>query len=169
MLIVMETMLFSGLISSFFYIRGGHRVWPPFGASDLQKTAPAIATTVIVASSVALILAQVSVRRDDRTGVRIGLGLALFMGLLFMGAMIHEWMGTEVTVRQGVFGASYYLLTGCHVIHVVLGLGFLANALAGSLRNRYSPSSHFGITAAGMYWHFVTLVWLVIYPVVYLY
>ncbi len=169
LLIVMETMLFSGLVSSFFYLRGAFRVWPPIGISDLQATAPAVATAVILASSVALVFAQISVRRGDMIGVRVGLGLALLLGALFMAAMIHEWTVTDVKFTDGVFGGTYYLLTGTHVTHVAVGLGFLVNAITGSFQGRYRPDSYFGITAAGMYWHFVTIVWMVLFPVIYLY
>jgi len=169
LLIILETMLFSGLISSFYYIRGGQPVWPPAGAGTLSQSMPAIATAVIIASSVALAFAQVSVRRNDMIGVRVGLVLAVLMAGLFLAAMIHEWMATDVTLNRGVFGATFFLLTGAHLLHVVVGLGFLGNALAGNLTDRYTHSSYFGITAAGMYWHFVTVVWLILYPVVFLY
>ncbi len=169
LLIIMETMLFSGLISSFYYIRGGQAVWPPAGAGMLSKSVPAVATAVIVASSIALAFSQISVRRNDMTGVRIGLSLALVMAVLFAAAMIHEWVVTDITLNRGVFGATFFLLTGTHMVHVVVGLGFLGNALTGNLQDRYTPANYFGITAAGIYWHFVTIVWLILYPVIYLY
>ncbi len=169
LLIITETMLFSGLISSFYYIRGGQRVWPPMGAGLLSSSVPAVATAVIAASSVALAFSQISVRRNDMIGVRIGLVLALLMAVLFLASMIHEWVVTDITLNRGVFGGTFFLLTGTHMTHVVVGICFLANALTGNLKNRYTPASYFGITAAGMYWHFVTIVWMVLYPVIYLY
>lgn len=169
MLLITEIMLFSGLISSYFYLRGAHRVWPPFGASELSTAVPAVATAVIAASSAALLFAQVSVRRADTGGTRIGLGMAVFMGAVFLAAMVHEWTVTDVKISQGIFGGTYYLLTGAHMLHVAVGIGFLVNAFAGSLQGRYTAKSHFGISAAGIYWHFVTIVWMILFPVVYLY
>ena len=115
--------------------------------------------------------ALVSVKRGNREGLALGLLFTLIMGLTFLALQIREYIllhGDRFTPEHGAFGSVFFALTGLHGLHVLVGAVLLAIALIRTLRGHYSPQKHMGVELSGIYWHFVDVVWVVLYTLVYL-
>jgi cytochrome c oxidase subunit 3 len=115
--------------------------------------------------------ALVSIKRGNRRGLTLGLLFTLIMGLTFLALQIREYnlLHTEgFTPEHGAFASVFFGLTGLHGFHVLVGAILLTVALVRTLRGHYSPGKHMGVELTGIYWHFVDVVWVVLYTLVYL-
>ena len=161
-----ETMLFAGLISAFNIIRSSALVWPPPDQPRLPVERTLVNTAALLASGVALFVAQRVFRRDWRTA-RIPLGVAIALGGFFVFAQGAEWVAL---IRQGLtltsssLGSFFYLIVGLHGLHAlgaIVGLGYTWALLQRGWRAQNQ------LAAAGVLWYFVVGVWPVLYAVVY--
>ncbi len=98
----------------------------------------------------------------------MGLALTLTMGLTFLALQIHEYLNLGFTPSNNAFASGFFALTGLHGFHVFVGATLLSIALMRSTRGHYSPDQHLGLEVTGIYWHFVDIVWILLYTVVYL-
>jgi cytochrome c oxidase subunit 3 len=163
-----EVMLFGAFFTAFFYIRySNYPVFPPH-PYDLPKKVTGINTGILISSSFTMHWALVSVKRNNRTGLVLGLLFTLLLGLTFLGIQIHEYATIGFSPQTGAFGSTFFSLTGLHGTHVFVGATLLAVALIRSLRGHYSPEKHMGVELTGIYWHFVDFVWVILYTTVYL-
>jgi cytochrome c oxidase subunit 3 len=164
-----EVMLFGAFFTAFFYIRyqGTYPVFPP-EPYDIPKTLTGINTFILVSSSFTMHWALVSVKRNNRLGLILGLFFTLGLGLTFLGIQIYEYRNIGFTPESGAFASTFFCLTGLHGTHVFLGATLLSIALVRSLRGHYSAESHMGVELTGIYWHFVDFVWVVLFALVYL-
>jgi cytochrome c oxidase subunit III len=112
--------------------------------------------------------ALVSCNRGRRLGLIVGLGLTLAMGLTFLGLQMREYHDLGFVPSDGAFPSTFFALTGLHGMHVLVGATLLAIAFNRALRGHYSPDAHLGLEVTGLYWHFVDVVWIFLYTVVYL-
>jgi cytochrome c oxidase subunit 3 len=166
-----EVMLFGAFFTAFFYIRyTNYPVYPP-EPFKMPVDSTGINTAILVSSSFTMHWALVSIKRGNRRGLTLGLLLTLIMGLTFLALQIREYnlLHTEgFTPEHGAFASVFFGLTGLHGIHVFVGAVLLTIALVRSLRGHYSPEKHMGVELSGIYWHFVDVVWIVLYTLVYL-
>lgn len=164
-----EVMLFGSFFTAFFYIRyqGTYPVFPPH-PYDIPKTLTGINTAILVSSSFTMHWALVSVKRNNRLGLILGLFFSLVLGLTFLGIQMYEYRNIGFTPESGAFASTFFCLTGLHGAHVFLGATLLAIALVRSLRGHYSSEHHMGVELTGIYWHFVDFVWVILFAVVYL-
>jgi cytochrome c oxidase subunit 3 len=163
-----EVMLFGAFFTAFFYIRyANYPVFPPH-PYDLPKKVTGINTGILISSSFTMHWALVSVKRNNRTGLVLGLLFTLILGLTFLGIQIHEYATIGFSPQTGAFASTFFSLTGLHGTHVFIGATLLAVALIRSLRGHYSPEKHMGVELTGIYWHFVDFVWVILYTTVYL-
>jgi cytochrome c oxidase subunit 3 len=163
-----EVMLFGAFFTAFFYIRyANYPVFPPH-PYDLPKKVTGINTGILISSSFTMHWALVSVKRNNRTGLVLGLLFTLLLGLTFLGIQIHEYATIGFSPQTGAFASTFFSLTGLHGTHVFIGATLLAVALIRSLRGHYSPEKHMGVELTGIYWHFVDFVWVILYTTVYL-
>jgi cytochrome c oxidase subunit 3 len=163
-----EIMLFGAFFTAFFYIRyKNYEVFPPEGF-DIPVSLTGINTAILVSSSFTMHWALVSVKRGNRSGLTLGLLFTLLLGLTFLGIQVNEYRTLGWTPETGAFGSVFFSLTGLHGSHVFIGALLLAIALTRSLRGHFSPAKHMGVELTGLYWHFVDLVWVVLYTTVYL-
>jgi cytochrome c oxidase subunit 3 len=164
-----EVMLFGAFFTAFFYIRyqGKYPVYPPL-PYDIPKTLTGINTAILVSSSFTMHWALISVKRNNRLGLILGLFFTLGLGLTFLGIQIYEYRNIGFTPESGAFASTFFCLTGLHGTHVFLGATLLSIALVRSLRGHYSAENHMGVELTGIYWHFVDFVWVVLFAVVYL-
>jgi heme/copper-type cytochrome/quinol oxidase subunit 3 len=158
-------MLFLGLIGAFIVQRAATAEWPPAGVR-LNLPLGAINTAVILGSSAALAAALRSSRRAQAEGARLGILLGGGLALLFLGiqALQYYWLVTNFgqTLRSSPFGTYFYCLTGLHGLHLLVGVVWLCFLMMG---RRQRPLS---IEICGTYWHFVTLIWAVLFVIFYL-
>jgi len=171
MFIGSEIMLFGSFFTAYFYIRFSHTSYPfelPGQHFEIPKASTGINTAVLVASSFTMHWALVSAKRGQRLGQIVGLGLTLIMGLTFLGLQMREYHSLGFVPSDGAFPTTFFALTGLHGMHVLVGATLLTIAFMRSIRGHYSPEQHLGLEVTGLYWHFVDVVWIFLYTVVYL-
>jgi cytochrome c oxidase subunit 3 len=166
-----EIMLFGAFFTAFFYVRyTNYPVYPP-EPFEIPVDSTGINTAILVSSSFTMHWALVSIKRGNRRGLILGLLFTLIMGLTFLGLQIREYAllhGDGFTPEHGAFASVFFALTGLHGLHVFVGAVLLATALVRALRGHYSPAKHMGVELSGIYWHFVDVVWVILYTLVYL-
>ncbi|NMG75971.1 cytochrome c oxidase subunit 3 [Aromatoleum diolicum] len=133
---------------------------------------PAINTLILLTSGATLTWAHHSLVKEKRGQLKLGLLITILLGLLFLSLQIYEYRHAyaELNLRldTGIYGSTFYLLTGFHGLHVTVGAIMLTVMLFRALAGHFRPDSHFGFEAAAWYWHFVDVVWLMLFVVVYL-
>ncbi len=165
------TMLFAGLVGGYLVLRYASRSWPSPGMPPLPTGLAGFNTVVIALSSLALRRAVRSLRALDAIGLRRGLFAAAFLGVAFLGLQVTQW---SLLVHHGLsftattYGATFYLLTGVHAAHALSGVVWL---MVIALRQRelwVTGGRERNVEVCALYWHFVGIVWLGLYIVLYL-
>ncbi len=169
-----EAMLFGSFFAAYFFARVAvpHEFWPPINPKtghqfELPVFLALINTIILVTSSVTVHWAVTSLKRNYRAGLIAGLTLTSLLGLTFLLIQIREYMRIGFSPRDEAFGSTFYGLTGLHGAHVFMGLTFLSFALWRSMKGHYSPKHHVGLELPAIYWHFVDVMWIVVYVMVY--
>jgi cytochrome c oxidase subunit III len=169
--IVSEVMLFGAFFASYFFLRvvANDGPWPPDGF-ELPVAVAGVNTAILVTSSVTVHWALESVRRDQRRGLLLGLAATWLLGFTFLFIQINEYVHIGFSARDGAFGSIFYALTGLHGAHVTVGLGLLAAANIRAWRGHFGPKpkEHLGVEVPGIYWHFVDVMWIIVYTTVYI-
>lgn len=166
-LIGTESALFGYLIFSYLYLYSqGGGAWPPDG---LPKMGPAIFNTVVLlTSSVFVLLSERSVKRAQRSMAVGWMGVAILLGVLFVGVQLKEWHDHPYGPSSHLYGSLYFTITGFHMLHVVAGLVVLVMLLTWTAFGYFDNRRHTVLTIGGMYWHFVDIVWLFIFTTLYI-
>ena len=180
-----EVMLFAGLFAMYFYIRTQNPTWPPEGLEAKPSVGLALILTALLVSSGLLghmgIIAMregrygigpIGITMDRRQGMMLGIGLAIALGLIFIGLQAYEWFNLfdeGLTAKSGVFGSSFFIMTGFHGAHVIAGLAMLVLVFIRATWRDFTPARHLFADAAMMYWHFVDFVWVLLVIVVYIF
>jgi cytochrome c oxidase subunit 3 len=166
-----EAMLFAGLIAGYIVLRLSSPAWPP--SADLPKlpvVLTGINTVFLITSSFTYHFAEVAVKKGKKGTA--WLFLTVLLGSLFLCIQGYEWYHMHHEGlwfnTGGVYGSSFFVLTGFHGLHVLIGVLMIAWALIRQLGGAYTAQSHTYLILAGMYWHFVDVVWLFLYSVLYL-
>jgi cytochrome c oxidase subunit 3 len=132
---------------------------------------PLVNTILLVSSSFTLTFAHHALRKGNRKHLKLGLGVTVLLGASFLALQVEEYMHayTELglTLGSGIYGATFFMLTGFHGAHVTIGAIMLSVMLARTFRNHFTPDQHFGFEAAAWYWHFVDVVWIGLFIFVY--
>ncbi len=166
-----EVMLFGAFISSYIVLHMGS---PNFGRPAEEVMGRPLATLntfILITSSVSMVLALAAIQRDKIKAFAGYMVTTIGLGLLFLVIKMFEYhhkIHEGLTISSGLFGSFYYTLTGLHGIHIIGGLIFNLYILINGLRGKYSSSHHERVEYAGLYWHFVDLVWVILFPVFYL-
>ncbi len=144
-------------------------VWPPVGIETLDPWAlPLINTLILICSGAAATWAHHAIAHDDdRKGLIWGLIIAILLGGLFTTFQIIEYMEAGFAFSGNIYGAVFFMATGFHGVHVVIGTIFLAVMLIRAMRGGMSKEHHVGFEAAAWYWHFVDVVWLFLFISIY--
>jgi cytochrome c oxidase subunit 3 len=125
-------------------------------------------TCILVTSSFTMHWATVSVKRNHRAGLQAGMVLTILLGLTFLLTQVIEYHRLGFNTSDGAFAATFFGLTGLHGCHVLIGLIILTVMAVRSFRGHFSPEHHHGIEVGGIYWHFVDVMWIVVYVTVYI-
>lgn len=166
--IVSEAMLFAAFFAAYFGLRGISATWPP--TPEIRRPElPLVAlnTLFLLTSSVTLQWAIARIRAGDRAALVRGVGATLLLGTVFLAIQVFEFSRNGFGINDGVFGSTFYTLTGFHGAHVAAGLLILAAVLRRAKRGLITAERHVAVAAAGYYWHFVDAVWLVLFTTVY--
>ncbi len=148
-------------------------VWPTAGPSIKLEGAmkpwglPAINTLLLLTSGVTLTWAHWGLMKNKRNQIILGLALTIALGSAFMYLQYEEYAEAAFTIKSGIYGATFYMLTGFHGLHVTMGTIMLAIILFRVLKGHFNSHDHFGFEAVAWYWHFVDVVWLFLFIFVY--
>lgn len=166
-----EAIFFANLIASYLYLRirldGMGQSWIPSGV-ELDKTLPLINTFILLSSSFPMHYAARAISKGNKRGLTIGLIFTVILGSLFLSGQAWEYTHANFNPSTGVFGSTFFTLTGFHGAHVTAGVLFLLICFFRSLRGDFSKDRHFAVSAVEMYWHFVDVVWVLLFTVLYL-
>jgi heme/copper-type cytochrome/quinol oxidase subunit 3 len=165
-----ECLLFGTLIATYL-IYEGRSLSGPTPAEILNIPLTSISTFDLLMSSLAMVLALAAVERGDRLWARVWLATTAILGSVFLGFQVYEFttfVHEGLTITTNLFGSTFFTLTGCHGLHVLVGVIWLTTLLILSFRNKLEPEKAMNVEIAGLYWHFVDVVWIVIFTVVYL-
>ncbi len=169
--IVSEAMLFGAFFASYFFIRevANTGSWPPEGF-ELPKLVAGVNTAILVASSFTIHWALEGARRNNRNALRLGLAITWLLGATFLFVQINEYVHIGFSARDGAFGSIFYGLTGLHGAHVFIGLLLLTFANIRAWRGHFGPrpKDHLGVEVPGIYWHFVDVMWVIVYLTIYI-
>jgi cytochrome c oxidase subunit 3 len=166
--ILSEVMLFGALFAAYFVIRGESRGWPPVpGLERPELLLPGLNTLLLVSSSGTMQWAVRTARGGDRSRIVRWLGLTLLLGGIFIVVQGYEFATNGFGLDAGVFGSTFYILTGFHGAHVLAGLGLIAIVANRARRGLVSAERHTAVEAASYYWHFVDAVWLFLFSTLY--
>jgi heme/copper-type cytochrome/quinol oxidase subunit 3 len=169
--IASEAVFFANLIAAYLYLRvraGGG--WPPPGIHvEFRGVIPFINTAILLSSSFPMHWAARSIARGNRANLARGLLLTAVLGTIFLSGQAYEYTHAAFTPSNaGIFGSTFFTLTGFHGAHVTAGVIFLLTCFARSVRGDFTRDRHFAVNAVEMYWHFVDVVWVVLFTVLYL-
>jgi cytochrome c oxidase subunit 3/cytochrome o ubiquinol oxidase subunit 3 len=167
-----EAMFFGALIATYLLYRG-KSVSGPYPGHGFEYNIPytSVSSFVLLMSSLTMVLALAAIQRGDQRGLRTWLLATAMLGLVFVGGQAFEFASfveQGVTIHTNVFGSSFFTLTGFHGAHVTVGIVILLSLFVMALRGRFTPENSLTIEIAGLYWHFVDVVWILIFTLVYL-
>jgi len=165
--IISEVMLFGSFFTAYFFIRVvGHADWMPKG-DELPVAVAGVNTAILLSSSFTMHWALESVKNENRAGLRIGLLTTFLLGLTFLTVQINEYVHIGFAPHDHAQGTIFYSLTGLHGAHVFIGLSLLLMATIRAFRGHFSAKEHRGVEVPGIYWHFVDVMWIIVYSTVY--
>ncbi|HTK34793.1 MAG TPA: cytochrome c oxidase subunit 3 [Caulobacteraceae bacterium] len=163
---------FSGLEE----VRNAWMTWPPKGVETLDPWHfPLINTLTLLTSGTTVTWAHHAIQTGDRKGAKIALVLTILLGMMFTSIQAYEYREiiaehlffNEASANAGLYGSSFFMATGFHGFHVIIGTIFLIVCLIRLLAGQFTPKKHFGFEAAAWYWHFVDVVWLFLFAFIY--
>ena len=165
--IISEVMLFGAFFTAYFFIRVvADNPWPADG-TELPVAIAGVNTAILLSSSVTMHWALEGAKRGNRAALRVGLLTTFLLGLTFLTVQINEYVHIGFAVSDSAQASIFYGLTGLHGAHVFVGLTLLLFANIRAFRGHYTEKEHRGVEVPGIYWHFVDIMWVVVFSSVY--
>jgi cytochrome c oxidase subunit III len=166
--IISEVMVFGAFFTAYFFIRvvSGDQ-WFPVRGHPLPVTIAAFNTAILLSSSVTMHWAQTSIKNGNRFGLKAGILSTFMLGSTFLFVQINEYVHIGFAPHDFAQASVFFGLTGLHGAHVFVGLTLLAMVTVRSFRGHYTPAEHRGVEVPGIYWHFVDIMWVIVYSSVY--
>jgi cytochrome c oxidase subunit 3 len=166
--IISEIMVFGAFFTAYFFIRVVNAdQWPAQG-TELPKLVAFVNTCILVSSSFTVHWALVSARRGNRFGLQAGMLTTFLLGATFLFIQVNEYVHIGFAPQDTAQASVFYGLTGLHGAHVFIGLTLLAMVTIRSFRGHFSPEEHRGVEVPGIYWHFVDVMWVIVFTTVYI-
>jgi cytochrome c oxidase subunit 3 len=166
--IISEIMVFGAFFTAYFFIRVAQgNPWPAHGTT-LPVGVAGFNTAILVSSSFTVHWAEQSIKRGNHFGLKAGMLLTFLLGCSFLFIQINEYANIGFAPQDAAQQTIFYSLTGLHGAHVFIGLLLLLFVTIRAFRGHYSPEEHRGVEVPGIYWHFVDVMWLVVYFTVYI-
>jgi cytochrome c oxidase subunit 3 len=165
--IISEVMLFGAFFTAYFFIRVvSNADWPAEG-EHLPVAIAGVNTAILLSSSFTMHWALEGARNENRNALRVGLLTTFLLGLTFLTVQINEYVHVGFSPQDNAQGTIFYSLTGLHGAHVFVGLSLLAFATIRAFRGHFSAKEHRGVEVPGIYWHFVDVMWIIVYTTIY--
>lgn len=166
--IISEVMVFGAFFTAYFFIRVVQgQDWPAQG-DELPKLIAGVNTAILVMSSFTLHWSEVSIKSGNRFGLQAGIFTTLMLGSTFLFVQINEYVNVGFAPQDSAQATIFYGLTGLHGAHVLIGLLLLLSVTIRAFRGHFSAQEHRGVEIPGIYWHFVDVMWIVVYLTVYI-
>ncbi len=171
--IASEVMFFFGFFWAFFYSSVGPNVeiggvWPPKGVEVMDAWGvPMLNTVILLSSGASVTWSHHSIVVGDREGALKGLGLTVTLATIFTALQGYEYVTAGFDISDGVYGSCFYMATGFHGFHVILGTVMLMVSMVRVYKGEMTRQHHFGFEASAFYWHFVDVVWLLLFVSIY--
>jgi len=166
--IVSEVMLFGAFFTAYFFIRVvNNATWPAEG-HELPLLVAGVNTAILVSSSFTMHWALEGIKNDNHRALKAGLFTTFLLGLTFLSVQVNEYFHLGWAIHDNAQGTIFYGLTGLHGAHVTVGLILLGMANVRAFRGHYSSAEHRGVEVPGIYWHFVDIMWIVVFTTVYI-
>jgi cytochrome c oxidase subunit III len=151
-------------------LTGGH--WPPKASPNFTGTfdpwgLPLVNTLILLTSGTTVTWAHHALLENNRKGLIWGLTLTVILGLIFTACQAYEYIHAGFKYAGHIYGATFFMATGFHGAHVIIGTLFLLVCLFRAMAGHFTPKQHFGFEAAAWYWHFVDVVWLFLFTCIY--
>ncbi|QXX74453.1 cytochrome c oxidase subunit 3 [Methylovirgula sp. HY1] len=163
-----DASLFSGdkIEYARYAFTGGH--WPPKGIEAIDPWhLPLLNTLILLTSGTTVTWAHHALLHDDRAGLKKGLILTILLGISFTCIQAYEYVHAPFAFKGSIYGATFFMATGFHGFHVIIGTIFLSVCLLRAFLGQFSPKQHLGFEFAAWYWHFVDVVWLFLFCCIY--
>ena len=163
-------------LSSIEEVRAAWASWPPHGVETVPAwNLPLFNTLTLLLSGTTVTWAHHALQQGDRKGAKLALILTVILGAIFTAVQVyeyhhiitHQYFFSEAAANSGLYGSTFFMATGFHGFHVLIGTIFLAVCLIRLMNGAFTPQKHFGFEAAAWYWHFVDVVWLFLFAFVY--
>jgi cytochrome c oxidase subunit III len=166
--IISEIMVFGAFFTAYFFIRivQGNE-WPAEG-THLPVAIAGVNTAILLSSSLTMHWAQTSIKNGNRLGLKAGMVATFLLGATFLFIQVNEYVHIGFAPHDHAQGSVFYGLTGLHGAHVAVGLTLLGVVTIRAFRGHYSPEHHHGVEIPGIYWHFVDVMWVVVYTTIYI-
>ena len=166
--IISAVMLFGAFFTAYFFIRVVHGDACPAAGEHLPVAIAGVNTAILVSSSFTMHWALEGARDGNRRAMRIGLLTTLLLGATFLCIQINEYFHIGFAISENAQSSIFYGLTGLHGAHVFVGLTLLTFATIRAFRGHFSAEKHLGVEIPGIYWHFVDVMWIVVYLTIYI-
>ncbi len=166
-----EVMLFGGFISAYVILRAGSDYFPMPPREMLGVPLATLNTFVLISSSVTMVLALDAIQKGNVAKLKKFLAVTIALACCFLAIKSYEYphkWHEGITISSGLFGSFYYTMTGLHMLHVLGGIGFIGYLLMRANQGRINEKNYARVEYAGLYWHFVDLVWVILFPIFYL-
>jgi heme/copper-type cytochrome/quinol oxidase subunit 3 len=167
LLIANEAALFGALLTAYFYLRFSAPAWPLGGIDPPSLALPAVNTVLLISSSVAVAWAEHGVTHGHTWRLRLGLAAGFLLGAAFLAIQLFEYSRETFTPQTNAYGSLFYTITGLHGLHVLAGLVMLAVIQLRAWLGHFDRQRYLGVQAVALYWHFVDVVWLFVFSIVY--
>jgi cytochrome c oxidase subunit 3 len=166
--IISEVMVFGAFFTAYFFIRVAQGdPWPAAGTT-LPVAVAGVNTAILMSSSLTLHWAEQAIKLGNRFAFKAGILTTFLLGCTFLFIQINEYANIGFAPQDAAQQTIFYSLTGLHGAHVFIGLCLLLFVTIRAFRGHYSPESHRGVEVPGIYWHFVDIMWIVVYTTVYI-
>ncbi|MDJ0696069.1 heme-copper oxidase subunit III [Mastigocoleus sp. MO_188.B34] len=167
--LIAEGMIFMGMFAAYLIFRSELPVWPPPGTPERELLLPGVNTAILIASSFVIHNADTAIKKNNVTAMRIWFAITALMGIVFLCGQAYEYYHLEFGLTTNLYASAFYVLTGFHGLHVFIGVCAILAVFLRSLKaGHYSSESHFGIEAAEIYWHFVDVIWIILFGLLYI-
>ena len=164
-----ESMVFLGFFGGYIALKLTTANWLPSGVNGLETFNPAINTAVLLSSSFVIYFGELALERNKLNLFRFFLLATAAMGTYFLVGQAIEWNSLNFGLTSGIFGGTFYLLTGFHGLHVFVGILLQLGVLLRSFTPKHAtPENHYGFAATSLFWHFVDVIWIILFSLIYL-
>lgn len=162
-----EFLMFGGFFAVYLVFMTSYAVWPPEG-TEVELLIPAVNTVILLSSSLVINKGTQAIKTHDVAGLRLWFGVTALMGAVFLGGQVYEYLTLGYGLTTNIFANCFYVMTGFHGAHVLIGVLLILFVLWQARNPDHYSSNHAGVEVAEIYWHFVDIIWIVVFTLIYL-